>query len=74
MTLAAGEAAYAAAIKAAFLAGKAEIDPANFDAIMTTLSNLIASGGKTFVQTGQVNTLGLADTAGDTLAANTTIT
>ena len=74
MTLAAGEAAYALAIKNAFLAAKAETDPANFDAVMTTLSNLLASGGKTFVQTGQVDTLGLADNAGDTLVANTTIT
>ena len=54
MSLAAAEAAYAAALKAADLAAKAETNPANFDAAMTAKANAYAAATLTFVKAGDV--------------------
>jgi len=49
--------AYKASIKAAFLAAKAETNPANFDAAIDALAASLSGAGEIFVKSGSVKTL-----------------
>lgn len=65
---------YKAAIKAAFLAAKAEANPTNFDAAMDALAAALSDAGDAFVKSGTVNTSGLPTSDGASVTSDTNVT
>ncbi len=72
--MALGKAALKAAIINAFVTANAETDPSKKVDAWTQWAEDVSTAMVTFVESGTVNTAGLADDNGDVLLLNTTVT